>query len=97
MEYFLGNAKGNAHNIQRSRDMSKSLNRIGLHDTPATRQYLTEHLDGVFNNASSVVRTQANGRDVREALLMGPNGGVKFQTIWEGNKLITGTILYGKP
>lgn len=38
--------------------------------------------------------TQSNGRVLRESMLMGPAGGVKMQTVWEGNNLIT-VILYG--
>ena len=43
LEYFLGNATSNAHNIERSTGMLRQLESIGLHDNPATRQYLTEH------------------------------------------------------
>jgi len=95
LEYFLGNATGNAHNIQRSTGMLRQLESVGLHDTLATRQYLTEHLSSVVNNANNIVRTQANGTVVRESLLMGPNGGMKFETVWDGTKLITGKLLGG--
>ena len=76
--------------------MLSQLERIGLPDTPATRQYLTEHLTKVAGDTSSIVRVQENGRIVRESLLMGSRGGVKFETVWEGDKLITGN-LFGRP
>ena len=96
LEYFLGNATGNAHNIQRSTQMLSQLNRIGLSDNPATPQYLTKHLTRLINDPSNIARVEAMGRVVRESLLMGPTGGLKFETIWEGNKLITG-IFFGGP
>ena len=37
----------------------------------------------------SSLPTQANGRIIKESLLMGPYGGLKMHSIWEGNKLIT--------
>ena len=96
LEYFLGNAGGNAHNIERSRGMLRQLQSIGLHDTPAVRRSLTEHLSKVLNDPSNIVRVEASGRTVRESLLMGPNGGLKFETIWDGTKLITGKFLGGR-
>lgn len=70
---------------------------IGLNDTVATRQLVTEHLTGVLNDASAVARSQANGRVVRESLLMGPKGGVKVESIWEGAKLIAIKLYGGAP
>jgi len=95
-EYFLGNATGNAHNVERSRQMASQLDSIGLHDTPATRDHLTDHLTKTLNDPSSVARTQDNGRVVRDSLLMGPQGGLKFETVWEGAKLITGNLFGGR-
>lgn len=94
LEYFFGNATGNAHNIQRSGDMASQLNRIGIGDNATGRALFSDHLDEVFNNPNSVVRVQENGRTVREGLLKGPDGMLKTETIWDGNRLITGQ-LYG--
>jgi RHS repeat-associated protein len=90
LDYFLGRASGSAHNVARSQGMLSQLQEIGLGDTAATREFLTQHLGGVLNDSSSVAGIQANGRVLRESLLMGPEGALKFQTVWEGNKLITG-------
>jgi hypothetical protein len=92
LEYFLGNATGSAHNVKRSTDMRRQLAAVGLSDNAATRQYLTEHLKTVINDASNIALTQADGRVVRESLIMGPNGRLKLESIWEGDKLITGTL-----
>ena len=92
LEYFLGRATGSKHNIDRSKEMLRRLENVGLPDTAATRQYLSQHLSETYANPASVLRTQENGRIVRESLLMGPNGVVKMETIWDGNRLITGTV-----
>jgi RHS repeat-associated protein len=94
LEYFLGRATGNAHNVERSTQMLRQLERVGLPDSPATRQYLAEHLTRVLRDPSNIARVQENGRIVRESVLMGPRGGLKFETVWEGARLITGN-LYG--
>jgi hypothetical protein len=96
LDYPLGKATGSAHNIQRSTDMLRQLERIGLPDSPATRQLLNDHLTDVLNDPSNISRVQQNGRVVRESLLTGPRGSVKLETIWEGNKLITTQIYGGK-
>ena len=95
LEYFLGNATGSEHNIERSLDLARQLQRIGLPDTAATRQYLTDALTDVLNNPVNISAVQANGRVVRDSLLMGPIGGAKLQTVWDGNKLITVNIFGG--
>jgi RHS repeat-associated protein len=101
LEYLLGNATGNPHNIQRSTTMASELGRIGLQDSSATRQYLTEHLyqvgEAVAQGAGAV---QKNGNILRESLLFGPGGAVKLKTIWQKTqdevKLITIEVLRGK-
>jgi RHS repeat-associated protein len=95
LEYFLGNATGSAHNIERTRELAQQLQRIGLPDTAGTRQFLVEHLTEVMNNPNNVSLVQQNGRIVKESLLMGPIGGAKLQTVWDASKLITGNIFGG--
>lgn len=96
LEYFFGRATGTAHNVQRSQSMLRQLESIGLRDTAANRNYLASVLQATYRNPNSVVATQKNGYVVRESLLMGPNGSVKLETIWDGNKLITGVLYGGK-
>jgi RHS repeat-associated protein len=96
LDYFLGRATGNAHNIQRSKQMLSQLGRIGLPDNMETREYLAAHLTRVLNDVSNVARVELNGRVVRESLLTGPKGVVKLETVWEGAKLITGNLFGGR-
>lgn len=88
LDYILGKAVGNAHAVERSAGLLRELERIGLPDSAATRELLTEHLTRIASQPGGIM--QANGRILRESLLMGPGGkAVKLQTVWEGNKLIT--------
>ena len=93
LNYLFGQATGTVHNIQRSLQMLKQLNSIGILDNPANRAYITEKITESFYYSQAVL--QANGREIREIMLMGPHGGVKMQTIWEGAKLIT-IMLFGQ-
>jgi RHS repeat-associated protein len=78
-----------AYNVQRSVSMLQDMERAGLSDSPATREYVVEKLTEALNNPAAQQAVQAGGRKVIDVLLMGPNGGVKLETIWEGTKLIT--------
>lgn len=74
--------------------MKRQLQRIGIDDNAAGRTHVQQHLNDVYVNPNSVARIQPNGRTVRESLLMGPRGGVKVQSIWQGRSLVT-VELYG--
>lgn len=95
LDYIFGRAQGpvGSRNVDRSRSMLAELHRIGLTDSPGNRAYIEKHLEQVYNDPTSVVAIQENGRVVRESLLMGPNGGVKLHTVWEGARLITVKVL----
>jgi RHS repeat-associated protein len=94
LDYFLGHATGSAHNIERSLSMARQLAGIGLVDCPATRRFLAQHLDDAINAGGNIARVQENGYVVIESLLKGPGGMLKWETVWDGTKLITG-VLYG--
>lgn len=94
LDYLFGLARGSVHNIQRSTSMLSELQRVGLNDTAQARTYVQAHLGRVLNDASSIV-SQTGGRTVRESFLMGPTGGVKLETVWEGTKLITMKVFGG--
>jgi hypothetical protein len=47
------------------------------------------------SDPSNIARVEASGRVVRDSLLVGPWSGLKFEMIWEGNKLITGILIGG--
>jgi hypothetical protein len=74
--------------------MLRQLERIGLSDIPANRKYIHDHLISVLNDPNNIVKNEG-GCQLRESLLMGPNGGVKLQTVWEDSKLITVFVLGG--
>ncbi|MEL6867068.1 MAG: RHS repeat-associated core domain-containing protein, partial [Bacteroidota bacterium] len=93
LDFVFGKATGNLHNIQRSTDMLRNLNRIGIYDNMAGRAYVRSHINQTFNTTAGVV--QANGRILRESLLMGPNGALKMQTVWTGDRLTTVFLIGG--
>ena len=93
LNYVFGQATGALHNIQRSTDMLNQLNRIGIFNNAAGRDLITRKITEAYYHAQPIL--QNNGRHIREIMVMGPNGGVKMQTIWEGAKLIT-IELFGK-
>ena len=96
LQYMFGKATGAQHNLDRSAEMYQSLKKIGIFDTPKNRRYLTQYLLGVMSNPSNIEKIQPNGSIVRDSLLMGPRGGVKLQTIWRGNMLLTFNIFRQK-
>jgi hypothetical protein len=58
-------------------------------------KYLEEQFAKTFFDTTNAT-TQANVKIVKEFLLMGPNGSVKVQSVWDGNKLITAMLYSGK-
>jgi hypothetical protein len=94
MKYLFGDATGRVHNIERSTDMARQLNRIGIQGTESGKRAVMDHLTVVLNNPSSIV-SQIGNNHKRESLLMGPAGGVKLISHWEGSKLITVIIQGG--
>jgi len=106
LDYVFGMATGRAHNIERSQSMAAELRRIGIHDTTTNRTMLQGHFNSVLNNTNNIIGTQArsykvNGQTfsytatIRESFLMGPNGGVKLLSEWDGSRLLTVIIKGG--
>ena len=91
-DFLLGRATGSAHNIERSQAMLKQFERIGLFDNSATRTLIKEHLAETLKEPTSIAKQLDAGRVLRESLISGPNGHLKIESIWEGNKLITAII-----
>ncbi|MDD1503500.1 hypothetical protein PVA17_12105 [Lysinibacillus sp. CNPSo 3705] len=96
LEYIFGNATGNKHNIDRSIAMERQLNSIGIFDDATGRKLVLDNLSDAFDNPSSILKTQENGRIVRESLLSGPNGVLKIESVWDREKLITVKLYGGK-
>ncbi|BBO59021.1 hypothetical protein [Mycoavidus sp. B2-EB] len=96
LQYFFGKATGTKHNTDRSIGMLRELEKIGLSDTPAARQYLAQSILEAYNNPANIVHIQPDGIIVRHSLLMGPRGGSILETYWDGNRLTTGRIFKSK-
>ncbi len=94
LEYLFGKATGPVHNIERSRAMLKQLQSVGIYDNTVRRSLLQNHLKSVYRDTQGIL--QSNGRYARESMLMGPNGALKMESIWEGNKLITVKLFGGR-
>ena len=87
LNFLFGQATGSTHNIQRSLDMLRQLNSIGILDNPASRTLIYHQIVGAFNQGAATA--QQGGRHMVESLLMGPTGGLIMQTVWQNNNLIT--------
>ena len=91
LDYIFGNATGSLHNIQRSTALLKQLEKIGIMDNPDSREYVYKKILEAYYYAQPII--QENGRILKEILIMGPNGALKMQTIWDGAKLVTVFLL----
>ena len=104
LDYLFGKASGNKHNIERSKAMQAELQKIGIHNTPSGREYISNHLSNVLNDPTNISNVEVRsyiakelpGKPVveytattRESLLMGPGGAVMVESVWDGNRLLT--------
>ncbi|EOH96601.1 hypothetical protein UAY_02969 [Enterococcus moraviensis ATCC BAA-383] len=111
LDYLFGKAKGNKHNIQRSQTMQSELSKIGIYDTPNSREFLNNHLKDAINDSSNILKTETRSyvakelpglptvnytTTVRESFLKGPSGGVKIESVWDGDRLLTIIVKGGK-
>jgi RHS repeat-associated protein len=95
LEYVFGKATGSLHNMQRSVQMLSQLNRIGIFDNGAGRQIVNNSLINAYYNPNTIAAIQGNGRILRDSLVVGMNGVLKMQSVWEGSKLITVNLFGG--
>ncbi|WP_310551895.1 hypothetical protein [Paenibacillus glufosinatiresistens] len=96
LEYIFGNATGSKHNIDRSIAMENQLKSIGIFDNQAGRELVLKNLTDDFKDPKSISKIQENGNVVRDPLIAGPNGLIKIESVWDGNKLITVQLYGGK-
>lgn len=59
LDYLFGKAKGNKHNIQRSLTIQSELSKIGIYDTPSSRELLNSHLKDILNDPSNILKTES--------------------------------------
>lgn len=110
LDYLFGKATGSKHNIERSTQMKEELAHIGVHDTPSNRVVLEKHLNGVMNDSNNILGTETRSyiakelpgtptieytTSTRESFFMGPAGGVKLESVWDSNRLITVIVKTG--
>lgn len=111
LDYLFGKAKGNKHNIQRSQTMQSELSKIGIYDTLSSRELLNSHLKDVLNDSSNILKTESRSYiakelpgqptvnytvTVKESFLKGPRSGVKIESVWDGDRLLTIIVKGGK-
>ncbi|MEM8926355.1 MAG: hypothetical protein AAGD35_22850, partial [Actinomycetota bacterium] len=85
-DYLFGNVSSNSHNLSRSLQNQRQLNRIGVYDNAAGRDLLSSHFDEVLATDSNIVRTWADEwgtHQIRESIFAGPNGVLKFESSWQ--------------
>lgn len=105
-EYIQG-----GHNIGQSKAMQVESQRIGIHDTPSGREYVSNYFNEIIKDPTNISNVQVKSYEVkelpdrpvveytattRESLLMGPGGAIKLESIWDGDRLLTVIIKGGK-
>ncbi|WP_375058617.1 hypothetical protein [Zobellella sp. DQSA1] len=99
-DYLFGRVSSNAHNAARSNQLAFEMQRLGVPDTAAGRQMLTQHLELAAKTEGNITRTFSNqyGRfEVRESLFIGPSGKVAkfestFQVLEDGTRQLSTVI-----
>ena len=111
LDYLFGKASGDKHNIERSKAMQAELQKIGIHNTPSGKEYISNHLNDVLKDPTNISNVETRSYTIkelpdkpvvkytattRESLLMGPGGAVMVKSIWNGNRLLTAIVEGGK-
>lgn len=99
-DYLFGRVSSNAHNAARSNQLALEMKRLGVPDTAAGRQMLTEHLGAAAQAEGNIARTFSNqygNFEVRESLFMGPSGKAAkfestFQVLEDGSRRLSTVI-----
>ena len=88
LDYLFGKATGTPHNIDRSTGLLKSLQSIGINDTPSGRSYMLNQLE--------VIRTTVGLSETSySSLIYGSGGILNMVTCWSNGVLKT-VFIYGK-
>jgi len=96
LKYLFGQATGRLHNLERSAQMQRQLNSIGIFDNPEGRELLTKLLNDALNNPNTITGISSrSGYTIREFLIVGPSGVIKAESYWDGNVLKT-VELFGR-
>lgn len=95
LDYLFGKATGREHNLTRTAGMDKQLQKVGIADTPANREMIRRKVIEAYNDPSSISKVDGKWT-TREMFVMGPRGGLKIDTIWVKNDLISFVVRGGK-
>ena|GEM_PF-567946 len=86
-DYLFGRVTSSTHNTARSEQLALEMKRLGLSDTPAGREVLTEHLENVVNTTGNIARTfttEYGKFEVRDSLFIGPSGqSARFESTFQ--------------
>lgn len=99
-DYLFGRVESGTHNASRSNQLALEMKRLGVPDTNAGHQMLTEHLAHVVNTKGNVSRTFSNqygNFEVRDSLFIGPSGQAAklestFQVLPDGSRRLSTII-----
>ncbi|CAI8693774.1 filamentous hemagglutinin N-terminal domain-containing protein [Burkholderia pyrrocinia] len=76
-DYLFGGVDSGVHNSARSNQLALEMKRLGVPDTVAGREMISEHLADVVNTNGNVSRTFSNQYgtfEVRDSVFIGPSG-----------------------
>lgn len=83
-DYMFGRVASNSHNAARSNQLALEMKRLGVPDTPAGREILTNHFTEAARTEGNISREFSNqygNFEVRDSMFIGPSGkAVKFET-----------------
>jgi len=85
--YLFGKVASSSHNAARSNQLALEMKRLGVPDSTAGHQMLTEHFAAAAHAEGNVLRTFSNQYgtfEVRDSLFIGPSGkAVRFETTFQ--------------
>ncbi|OKI00210.1 type IV secretion protein Rhs [Streptomyces sp. CB02923] len=81
---FNKNVKPDPHNTPRAKQNAEQLRSIGFHDTPASRQFVTDHLKNATRNGFSETFTNQWGNFGKtHSVIYGPHGIRSAESSWQ--------------
>jgi hypothetical protein len=72
--------------------MLRQLESVGIYDDLAGNSYVSSHLESAYKSIGVVTE---NANVLRNSVLMGPNGGLGVESMWEGSRLLTVKLFGG--
>ena len=99
-DYIFGHVASDSHNAVRSNQLAVTMKQLGIQDTPAERDLLSNHFTSSAQTKGNVIDSFSRkyGQfETRESFLMGPSGRgavlhSTFQLLDNGSKKLTTTI-----